>query len=64
VEAGWNLHELHAVGSRLEEIFLRLTASVEHSDEVVKDAPEKEPDAATESAGGAAVGAEDAGGVK
>jgi ABC-2 type transport system ATP-binding protein len=29
IDAGWDLNELHAVGSRLEEIFLRLTAAVE-----------------------------------
>lgn len=27
VESGWNLHELHAVGMSLEEIFLQLTGS-------------------------------------
>jgi ABC-2 type transport system ATP-binding protein len=37
VEAGWNLHELHAVAFSLEEIFLQLTSS----------------DAATPAAGGA-----------
>src|SRR6185436_12165547 len=49
VEAGWNLQELHAVGSRLEEIFLRLTTAVEHSEEVAK-AEVKEPEAAAEPA--------------
>jgi ABC-2 type transport system ATP-binding protein len=30
VESGWNLHELHAVGLSLEEIFLELTGAPKH----------------------------------
>ncbi len=51
VDAGWNLHELHGVGSRLEEIFLRLTSSIEHSDEGAAKEAETEvkaPEAAAE----------------
>ena len=44
VESGWNLHELHAVGLSLEEIFLQLTSSArESSEHEPVEAPTPEP---------------------
>ena len=48
VEAGWNLHELHAAALSLEEIFLQLTSSDATAEEPVAAKPVAASSASTE----------------